>query len=97
MPDREKVVNDLQDAVNDDWLWRHADYYALTMERAIALLKEQKNPDEEQDSTGNNGPLRRITTEDVVAGLIKLANGGILADEWRNVIMDAITLIWMGR
>ena len=41
MPDREKVINDLQDAVNDDWMWRHADYYALTMERAIALLKEQ--------------------------------------------------------
>ena len=41
MADREKVINDLQDAVNDDWLWRHADYYALTMERAIALLKEQ--------------------------------------------------------
>lgn len=40
--DREKVINDLQDAVNDDWIWRHADYYALTMERAIALLEEQK-------------------------------------------------------
>lgn len=57
----------------------------------------QENPDEEQDITGNNGPLRRITTEDVVARLIKLASGGFLADEWRNVIMDAITLIWMGR
>lgn len=44
MPNREKVINDLQDAVNDDWLWRHADYYALTMERAIALLKEQEAP-----------------------------------------------------
>ena len=41
MIDKEKVINDLQDAVNDDWMWRHADYYALTMERAIALLKEQ--------------------------------------------------------
>ena len=40
--DREKVINDLQDAVNDDWMWQHADYYALTMERAIALLKEQE-------------------------------------------------------
>ena len=39
---REKVINDLQDAVNDNWIWRHADYYALTMERAIALLKEQE-------------------------------------------------------
>ena len=40
--DREKVIRDLQDAVNDDWMWQHADYYALTMERAIALLKEQE-------------------------------------------------------
>lgn len=40
--DREKVINDLQDAVNDDWIWRHADYYALTMERAIDLLKDQE-------------------------------------------------------
>ena len=42
MIDKEKVINDLQDAVNDDWMWRHADYYALTMERAIDLLKEQE-------------------------------------------------------
>lgn len=42
MSDRENVINDLQDAVNDDWMWQHADYYALTMERAIALLKEQE-------------------------------------------------------
>ena len=41
MINREKVINDLQDAVNDNWIWRHADYYALTMERAIALLKDQ--------------------------------------------------------
>ena len=42
MPDREKVINDLQDAVNDDWLWQHADYYAETMKNAITLLKEQE-------------------------------------------------------
>ena len=42
MTNREKVINDLQDAVNDDWMWKHADYYALAMERAIALLKEQE-------------------------------------------------------
>lgn len=42
MSDLEKVINDLQDAVNDDWMWQHADHYALTMERAIALLKEQE-------------------------------------------------------
>lgn len=42
MIDREKVKNDLQDAVNDDWMWRHADYYAKAMENALALLKEQE-------------------------------------------------------
>ena len=42
MIDREKVINDLQDAVNDDWMWQHADYYAKAMENAIALLKEQE-------------------------------------------------------
>ena len=41
MPDREKVLNDLQDAVNDYWMWQHADYYAKAIENAIALLKEQ--------------------------------------------------------
>ena len=42
MPDREKVINDLQDAVNDDWMWQHADYYAKAMENALVLLKEQE-------------------------------------------------------
>jgi hypothetical protein len=42
MPDREKVINDLQDAVNDDWMWQHADYYAKAMENALTLLKEQE-------------------------------------------------------
>ena len=42
MLNREKVINDLQDAVNDDWMWQHADYYAKAMENAIALLKEQE-------------------------------------------------------
>ena len=42
MFDREKVINDLQDAVNDDWMWQHADYYAKAMENALALLKEQE-------------------------------------------------------
>lgn len=42
MTDREQVINDLQDAVNDDWMWQHADFYARTMEKAIQLLKEQE-------------------------------------------------------
>ena len=62
MTDREKVINDLQDAVNDDWMWQHADFYALTMQKAISLLQEQeaeierlKRPDcehAEHDSLG---------------------------------------------
>ena len=40
--DRENVINDLQDAVNDDWMWQYADYYAKAIEKAIALLKEQE-------------------------------------------------------
>ena len=40
--DRKKVINALQDAVNDDWMWQHADYYATAMKNAIALLKEQE-------------------------------------------------------
>ena len=42
MTDREKVINDLQDAVNDDWMWQHADYYAKAMEDALALIREQQ-------------------------------------------------------
>lgn len=42
MVDREKVINDLQDAVNDDWMWQHADYYAKAMEDALALIREQQ-------------------------------------------------------
>lgn len=45
MTDRENVINDLQDAVNDDWMWQHADFYARTMEKAIQLLKEQDDKD----------------------------------------------------
>lgn len=52
MSDREKVVNDLQDAVNDDWMWQHADFYARTMEKAIQLLKEQEAVPPERESSG---------------------------------------------
>ena len=54
MTDREKVINDLQDAVNDDWMWQHADYYAKAMENAIALLKEQEQAMKEKDGTISN-------------------------------------------
>ena len=53
MIDREKVINDLQDAVNDDWMWQHADYYAKAMENAIALLKEQEAVKPKIDAFGH--------------------------------------------
>ena len=40
--DREKVINGLQDLVNDDWMWRRTDFYAKICENAITLLKEQE-------------------------------------------------------
>ena len=43
MPDRKKVMEELQNLVNDDWMWRHANFYAMVCENAIALLKEQNN------------------------------------------------------
>ncbi len=53
--DKEKVINDLQDAVNDDWMWRHADYYAKAMENALALLKEQDAEIERLRGIAKNG------------------------------------------
>lgn len=53
MNDREKVINDLQDAVNDDWMWQHADYYAKAMENALAMLKEQEPMQVKTDMYGN--------------------------------------------
>lgn len=60
MTDREKVINDLQDAVNDDWLWQHADYYVKAMENAIALLKEQ-----DTEIIGIRAENRRIFSENI--------------------------------
>ena len=54
--DREKVINDLQDAVNDDWMWQHADYYAKAMENAIAMLKAQEAVEPKKEDDGNPEP-----------------------------------------
>lgn len=42
MADREKVIKGLQKAIDCDWMWKHADYYARLMSDALALLKEHK-------------------------------------------------------
>ena len=39
--DREKVIEGLQKIIDDDWIWKHADYYASLISDAIVLLKEQ--------------------------------------------------------
>ena len=42
MTDREKVINGLEAIVNDDWMWKKADYYAGICKDALALLKAQE-------------------------------------------------------
>ena len=59
------------------------------------LESEPMYTEEQMESQGNNGPIRAIVAEDVLVKLNELATSGILADEWRNVIMDAFTLIWI--
>lgn len=51
-------------------------------------------PDPE-DNQGNNGPLKEIRPEDVMDGLRKLAGSGILGEHWREILADAMTLIWL--
>lgn len=40
----EKVISGLEAIVNDDWMWKKADYYAGICKDAIALLKAQEPP-----------------------------------------------------
>ena len=42
MMDREKVIEGLQKIIDDDWIWKHADYYASLISDAVELLKEQE-------------------------------------------------------
>ena len=39
---REKVVKGLEAIVNDDWMWKKANYYAGICKDALALLKAQE-------------------------------------------------------
>ncbi len=40
--DRDRVIEGLQKIIEDDWIWKHADYDASVISDAIALLKEQE-------------------------------------------------------
>lgn len=39
---REKVIRGLESIVNDDWMWKKADYYTGICKDALALLKAQE-------------------------------------------------------
>ena len=39
--DLEETVERLEKIVNDDWIWKHADYYASCISDALELLKEK--------------------------------------------------------
>lgn len=51
--------------------------------------------DDPEDNQGNNGPLKEIRPEDVMDGLRRLAGSGILGEHWREILADAMTLIWL--
>ena len=38
MTDREQVIKGLEKIVDDDWMWKHADFYASVASDAIDLL-----------------------------------------------------------
>ena len=42
MDDREKVIECLQKIIADDWIWKHADYYASLISDAVELLEKQE-------------------------------------------------------
>lgn len=51
--------------------------------------------DDPEDNQGNNGPLKEIRPEDVMDGLRRLAGSGILGEHWREILADAMTLLWL--
>ena len=42
MTDKEKVIEGLQKIIDDDWIWKHADYYASLISDALAILKKHE-------------------------------------------------------
>ena len=57
MTDPDYVIKSLQASVDDDWLWMHAEHYALTMKRAIELVKRQKPISVKLELYANNNVL----------------------------------------
>ena len=42
MTDKEKVIEGLRKIIADDWIWKHADYYASLISDAVKLLEKQE-------------------------------------------------------
>ena len=59
MIDREKVINGLEQIVNDPFMKARADYWVLVCSEAIALLKEQEAV-EPKKVNGYNPPMYTI-------------------------------------
>ena len=60
MTKQEKVIKGLEALVNDDWMWKKADYYAGICKDALALLKAQEPRVmtwEEAQANVNEGPF----------------------------------------
>lgn len=65
------------------------DWYCAAGERAEAGAEDP------EDREGNNGPLKRIDPADVMDGLRRLAGRGVLGEHWREILADAMTLLWL--
>lgn len=42
MSDMKQTIKSLEKIINDDWIWKHADYYASVISDALELLKKQE-------------------------------------------------------
>lgn len=57
--------------------------------------RAEAGAEDPEDNQGNNGPLKRIDPADVMDGLRRLADSEILDESWREILADAMTLLWL--
>ena len=57
--------------------------------------RDEAGAEDPEDREGNNGPLKRIDPADVMDGLRRLAGSGVLGENWREILADAMTLLWL--
>lgn len=57
--------------------------------------RAEAGAEDPEDNQGNNGPLKRIDPADVMDGLRRLAGSGVLGEHWREILADAMTLLWL--